>query len=254
MILVKDEELFPADLMCLYSNLAENVCFIKTTNLDGETNLKIKKPVDLKGLALGPPDRQRDTPPQVCGAAGPGRACRAGGAAAVEASGCCRRAGQASKLSLLGAGAAAPSRQAGRQAAAACLHHLASAPPRTHLCVLLPLAPTHPHPQADYLRRAMELNLTLTAEDANKNLHKFRGRAEIRDGRLADLPLSSSASASAIANGADGGGGGGEGEEEVSSAPAAAPAGGCCWAAGLAAGGVWGDCCRVSWGAACAAC
>lgn len=26
---VRDDELFPADLMCLYSNLAENVCFIK---------------------------------------------------------------------------------------------------------------------------------------------------------------------------------------------------------------------------------
>lgn len=28
-IMVRDDELFPADLMCLYSNLAENVCFIK---------------------------------------------------------------------------------------------------------------------------------------------------------------------------------------------------------------------------------
>ncbi|EFN58106.1 hypothetical protein CHLNCDRAFT_20630, partial [Chlorella variabilis] len=49
-IVVRDNELFPADLMCLYSSLPENVCFIKTTNLDGETNLKIKKPLDLKGL------------------------------------------------------------------------------------------------------------------------------------------------------------------------------------------------------------
>ena len=32
---VRDEELFPADLMCLYSELPENVCYIKTTNLDG---------------------------------------------------------------------------------------------------------------------------------------------------------------------------------------------------------------------------
>lgn len=27
------------------------VCFIKTTNLDGESNLKIRRPVDLKGDA-----------------------------------------------------------------------------------------------------------------------------------------------------------------------------------------------------------
>ena len=52
-IVVYDDELFPADLMCLYSELADNVCFIKTTNLDGETNLKIRKPLDLKGLPVG---------------------------------------------------------------------------------------------------------------------------------------------------------------------------------------------------------
>lgn len=47
-VMVKDGENFPADLLCLYSDLSDNVCFIKTTNLDGETNLKIRKPVDLK--------------------------------------------------------------------------------------------------------------------------------------------------------------------------------------------------------------
>lgn len=47
-VMVKDDENFPADLLCLYSDLSDNVCFIKTTNLDGETNLKIRKPVDLK--------------------------------------------------------------------------------------------------------------------------------------------------------------------------------------------------------------
>ena len=47
-IVVRDDENFPADLLCLYSALPDNVCFIKTTNLDGETNLKIRKPVDLK--------------------------------------------------------------------------------------------------------------------------------------------------------------------------------------------------------------
>lgn len=47
-VMVKDDENFPADLLCIYSDLPDNVCFIKTTNLDGETNLKIRKPVDLK--------------------------------------------------------------------------------------------------------------------------------------------------------------------------------------------------------------
>lgn len=28
------------------------VCFIKTTNLDGETNLKIRRPLDVKGLPV----------------------------------------------------------------------------------------------------------------------------------------------------------------------------------------------------------
>ncbi|KAL3132559.1 hypothetical protein ABBQ32_009098 [Trebouxia sp. C0010 RCD-2024] len=45
---VNDDELFPADLMCLYTALPDKVCFIKTTNLDGESNLKIRRPVDLK--------------------------------------------------------------------------------------------------------------------------------------------------------------------------------------------------------------
>ena len=40
---VKDNELFPADLMCLHCDLEERICFVKTTNLDGETNLKVKR-------------------------------------------------------------------------------------------------------------------------------------------------------------------------------------------------------------------
>ena len=32
---VGDDEDFPADLLCLFCNLADNVCYIKTTNLDG---------------------------------------------------------------------------------------------------------------------------------------------------------------------------------------------------------------------------
>ena len=49
-IMVRDDENFPADLLCLYSDLPDNVCFIKTTNLDGETNLKIRKPVDIPAI------------------------------------------------------------------------------------------------------------------------------------------------------------------------------------------------------------
>lgn len=40
---VEDEELFPADLLCLASALPDDVCFIRTTNLDGETNLKVRR-------------------------------------------------------------------------------------------------------------------------------------------------------------------------------------------------------------------
>ncbi|GMH33051.1 hypothetical protein BSKO_00885 [Bryopsis sp. KO-2023] len=47
-IKVKDDELFPADILCLQTGLSDNVCFIRTTNLDGESNLKIRKPVDIK--------------------------------------------------------------------------------------------------------------------------------------------------------------------------------------------------------------
>ena len=48
---VEDEELFPADMLCLYSALDDDACFIKTTNLDGESNLKIRRPLDLRDAA-----------------------------------------------------------------------------------------------------------------------------------------------------------------------------------------------------------
>jgi hypothetical protein len=32
---VYDDEDFPSDLLCLYCKLEDNVCFVKTTNLDG---------------------------------------------------------------------------------------------------------------------------------------------------------------------------------------------------------------------------
>lgn len=51
-LVVRDDENFPADLLCLWSSLDDNVCFIRTTNLDGETNLKIRKPLDFKGITI----------------------------------------------------------------------------------------------------------------------------------------------------------------------------------------------------------
>ena len=44
MIKVSDDQEFPADLLCMHTSLPEKVCFIKTTNLDGESNLKIRSP------------------------------------------------------------------------------------------------------------------------------------------------------------------------------------------------------------------
>ena len=40
---VKDQEYFPADLVLLSSTNPEGVSYIETMNLDGETNLKMKK-------------------------------------------------------------------------------------------------------------------------------------------------------------------------------------------------------------------
>jgi hypothetical protein len=40
---VKDKEYFPADLVLLSSSNPEGICYIETMNLDGETNLKMKK-------------------------------------------------------------------------------------------------------------------------------------------------------------------------------------------------------------------
>lgn len=37
---VFDDEDFPADLLCLYCSLADSICYIKTTNLDGGVRLQ----------------------------------------------------------------------------------------------------------------------------------------------------------------------------------------------------------------------
>ena len=44
--------------------------------------------------------------------------------------------------------------------------------------------------QATDLKSIMALRLSLTAEDANRNLHKFKGKAELSDERLLAIPLS----------------------------------------------------------------
>ncbi|KAK4762834.1 hypothetical protein SAY86_008602 [Trapa natans] len=45
-IKVKQDDFFPADLLFLASTNADGVCYIETSNLDGETNLKIRKALE----------------------------------------------------------------------------------------------------------------------------------------------------------------------------------------------------------------
>lgn len=50
-IIVNKGEYIPADLLFLSAENAEGICYIETMQLDGETNLKIKKALDeTKGL------------------------------------------------------------------------------------------------------------------------------------------------------------------------------------------------------------
>lgn len=45
LVKVSDGEQIPADMACLYSSQEGNVAFIQTTNLDGESNLKMRNTV-----------------------------------------------------------------------------------------------------------------------------------------------------------------------------------------------------------------
>lgn len=40
---IKNGEFFPADLVLLRSSTSDGICYIETANLDGETNLKLRK-------------------------------------------------------------------------------------------------------------------------------------------------------------------------------------------------------------------
>ena len=42
LVLVRDKEEIPADLVLLSSNKMEGICYVETSNIDGETNLKLK--------------------------------------------------------------------------------------------------------------------------------------------------------------------------------------------------------------------
>ena len=41
--MVKADQIIPCDLLLLYSNSVDKSCHIKTANLDGETNLKLRR-------------------------------------------------------------------------------------------------------------------------------------------------------------------------------------------------------------------
>ncbi|KAL2904258.1 Phospholipid-transporting ATPase 3 [Bienertia sinuspersici] len=43
---VKQDGFFPADILFLASTNADGVCYVETSNLDGETNLKIRKALE----------------------------------------------------------------------------------------------------------------------------------------------------------------------------------------------------------------
>jgi phospholipid-translocating ATPase len=45
MVLLRDNEQVPADLIVLSTSNPDNLCFVETKNLDGETNLKVRKPL-----------------------------------------------------------------------------------------------------------------------------------------------------------------------------------------------------------------
>jgi P-type E1-E2 ATPase len=53
-LMMRDGELFPADLLCLHCALPERIAYVTTTNLDGETNLKVKRCAPASRLLAAP--------------------------------------------------------------------------------------------------------------------------------------------------------------------------------------------------------
>ncbi|KZV55885.1 phospholipid-transporting ATPase 8 [Dorcoceras hygrometricum] len=47
LVKVYKDEYFPADLLLISSSYEDGICYVETTNLDGETNLKVKHAVDV---------------------------------------------------------------------------------------------------------------------------------------------------------------------------------------------------------------
>lgn len=56
---VENSEFFPADLVLLSSSEPEAICYIETSNLDGETNLKIRQGIQETAHILDPEDASK---------------------------------------------------------------------------------------------------------------------------------------------------------------------------------------------------
>jgi magnesium-transporting ATPase (P-type) len=57
LVLVAQDQTFPADLILIDSKLNDGLCFIETATLDGEKTLKQKEsPKEMAGKLMGPAD------------------------------------------------------------------------------------------------------------------------------------------------------------------------------------------------------